>query len=81
MEVDLIIERPGKSDVYIEIKSTDSITENMLTFFKKLTKDAKNVEALCLSNDPYAKKFDHVLALPWQAGIKKIFDDFDRLSV
>ena len=45
----------------------------MLTFFKKITKDAGDTEALCLSNDPYAKKFDNVLALPWQEGIKKYF--------
>lgn len=74
VEVDLIIERPGKSTLYIEIKSTDGIRSDMLTFFKKISKDEKNVEALCLSNDPYAKKFDHVLALPWQEGIKKIFN-------
>lgn len=73
VEIDLIIERPGKNTLYIEIKSTDNIKSEMLTFFKKIAKDAKNVEALCLSNDPYAKKFDNVLALPWQEGIKKIF--------
>lgn len=72
--MDLIIERPGKSTLYIEIKSTDEVKIETLTFFKKISKDEKNVEALCLSNDPYAKKFDHVLALPWQEGIKKIFD-------
>lgn len=75
VEVDLIIERPGKSKLFIEIKSTDEIKVEMLTFFKKITKDEKDVEALCLSNDPYAKKFDHVLALPWQEGIKKIFHE------
>ena len=74
IEVDLIIERPGKKTVYIEIKSTDNVTDSMLTYFKKITKDAGPVEALCLSNDIYAKKFDHVLSLPWQAGIKKIFE-------
>lgn len=58
----------------IEIKSTDDIQSNMLTYFKKITQDTENIEALCLSNDPYAKKFDHVLALPWQDGLKKIFD-------
>lgn len=74
VEVDLIIERPGQSTLFIEIKSTENIELNMLTYFKKLTADADNVEAICLSNDPYAKKFDHVLALPWKDGIKKIFD-------
>lgn len=76
VEVDLIIERPGKSTIYIEIKSTDHIQPTMLTYFKKITQDVDNVEAYCLSNDPYAKKYDHVLALPWKEGIKKIFDNF-----
>ncbi len=74
VEVDIIIERPGKNTLYIEIKSTDSIQENMLTYFKKITGSVKDIEAICLSNDPYAKKFDHVLAIPWKEGIKKIFD-------
>jgi hypothetical protein len=29
---------------------------------------------MCLSNDPYAKQFEDVLALPWQQGLAKIFD-------
>ena len=74
VEIDLIVERPGKSTLYIEIKSTSNVTPEMLTFFKKIAEDAGQVEALCLSNDPYTKKFGNVLALPWQAGIKKIFD-------
>lgn len=74
VEIDLIIERPGKTTVLIEIKSADDIRSDMLTYFKKITEDIKNSEAFCLSNDPYAKKFDHVLALPWQVGLKKIFD-------
>lgn len=75
VEVDLIIDRPGKKNVYIEIKSTDNIQANMLTYFSKITKDTPDIEAICLSNDPYAKKFDHVLAFPWQQGIKSIFDE------
>ncbi len=74
VEVDLIIERPGKSTLYIEIKSTDNIQSNSLTYFKKMTAHVDNVEAMCFSNDPYAKKFDHVIALPWKEGIKKIFE-------
>ncbi len=77
VEVDLIVERPGKSTLYIEIKSTDNVQENMLTYFKKITSDAgDNVEAICLSNDPYAKKFDQVLVLPWREGMNKVFDNF-----
>lgn len=74
VEIDLIIERPGQRSLFIKIKSTENIELNMLTYFKKLTEGVDNVEAICLSNDPYAKKFDHVLALSWKDGIKKIFD-------
>ncbi|MDQ2994799.1 MAG: AAA family ATPase [Pseudomonadota bacterium] len=80
VEVDLIIERPGEPTIYIEIKSTDNIQSSMLTYFKKITSDAKDVDAICLSNDPFAKKFDHVIALPWQEGIKKIFGDYYNLQ-
>jgi predicted AAA+ superfamily ATPase len=81
VEVDLIIERPGKSTLYIEIKSTANIQSDMLTYFKNIASDAGNVEAMCLSNDPYTKKFDHVLALPWQEGIKKIFETLQQPQV
>lgn len=73
-EVDLIIDRPGKTTIAIEIKSTDNIKPDMLTYYKSLTADMPNTDTYCLSNDPYAKKFDHVLALPWQTGLKKIFE-------
>jgi len=74
VEVDLVIERPGKTTIFIEIKSTDRIQSEMLTNFKKITKNIKNSEVLCLSRDPYRKQFDHTLALPWQDGLKQIFE-------
>jgi len=73
-EVDLVIDRPGKTTLYIEIKSTDNIQVEMLTYFKKLTKDVKNSEAICLSRDKYHKQYDHVRAMPWQDGLKNIFE-------
>lgn len=74
VEVDLIIERPGKTTLYIEIKSSDTIHSTNLTYFKNLTKNITDIEALCLSCDPYRKQFDHIIAMPWQDGLKYIFD-------
>lgn len=72
-EIDLIIERPGEKLLLIEIKSTREIDDRLISKFKKISGEFDQSECLCLSNDPYAKKFDHVLALPWQEGLKHIF--------
>ena len=72
-EIDLIIERPGQKTLLIEIKSTQDVREEKLKHIIKLKPEFKNAEALCLSNDPYPKQFDQVLALPWQQGLEKIF--------
>lgn len=74
VEIDLIIERPGKTTVLIEIKSTDKILPGMLTQFIKISQTINNSIALCLSRDVYRKQFEHVLALPWQDGLKEIFE-------
>lgn len=72
-EIDLVVERPGKPLLLIEIKSTNHITEKDLSSFIQISKDMPNSEAICLSCDPYQKQFDHVLAMPWQDGLRKFF--------
>ena len=64
---------PKIAFLYIEIKSTDQIQASMLTNFKTLTKDISNSEVLCFSNDPFSKKFDHVIAIHWREGLKYVF--------
>lgn len=73
VEVDLIVERPGLPLLFIEIKSTNHIRSDNLLAFTKIVEDFKDCEAICLSNDPAAKQFGSILALPWQAGLKKYF--------
>jgi len=73
LEIDLIIERPGQSTLLIEIKSTREVTKPMLKALGLLKNEIPNAEAWCLSNDPYAKKFDDLLVLPWQQGLENIF--------
>ena len=75
VEVDLIVERPGKSILFIAIKSTDEIERTDLSGFIRLSRDFGDCEAICLSRDRYMKKLDIVTAYFWQDGIKYIFDD------
>lgn len=75
VEVDLIVERPGKQLLCIEIKSSDSINERDLSSFYTLTKDLPNSEAIVLSQDRFMKKFDHVTCYPWKQGIEHYFPE------
>ena len=73
VEVDLIVERPGKPLLFIEIKSTDEIERSDLSGFIRLSKDFGECEAIVLSRDPYRKKIDHVISFFWRDGIKYLF--------
>ncbi len=71
VEIDLVVERPGKPLLLIEIKSNDNVSKESISSFIKLTKDFEECEAICLSNDRFAKIIDSVKVYPWQEGIKK----------
>ncbi len=72
-EIDLIVERPGKPLLCIEIKSATMISPQSLRSFIDLTKDLPDSEAICLCNEKYIKQIEHVTVFPWQLGIKEYF--------
>jgi len=73
VEIDLIVERPGKGLLCIEIKSSEEIIRENISSFITITKDIINSEAICICNDEYMKKIDHVLVLPWRIALQKYF--------
>lgn len=73
VEIDLVVERPGKELLCIEIKSAEKITRENISSFISITKDMENSEAICICNDEYTKKIDHVLVLPWRVALQKYF--------
>lgn len=73
-EIDLIVERPGREPVLIEIKSTDRTTIEDVKNLIHFQKDFPKSKLLCLSRDPHHKLISGVEVSPWQEGIKKIFD-------
>ncbi|MEI8320766.1 MAG: hypothetical protein WCG05_01990 [Alphaproteobacteria bacterium] len=54
VEIDLIVERPGKK-ILCTVKEID------------------HSEAICISQEPRAKKIGDVLVLPWQEALEKYF--------
>jgi uncharacterized protein len=72
-EIDLIVERPGKSLLCIEIKSATQINREEISTFIRLSEDIPHSEAVVFCNEKYAKKIDSVLILPWQQGLAQYF--------
>src|SRR3990167_11191348 len=75
VEVDLIVERPGEKLLLIEIKSKTCVDQSDLKSLNNIASDFEKCEAVCFSCDPHTKKIDDVMIYPWQAGIKKFFDE------
>lgn len=78
VEIDLVVERPGKKLLCVEIKSSDAINSNDISAFIKLTRDIENCEAIVLSQDRFMKKFDHVTCYPWKQGLSECFPEVER---
>lgn len=72
-EIDLIIERPGKTTLLIEIKSVALVDERALRHLRNFATDIKNAEPLVLSQDTSKKKIENIVCLFWQDGISYIF--------
>jgi uncharacterized protein len=64
-EVDLIIDRPGQSDVLVEIKSTAKIKKEHADVLLSLAEDFPTSELYVLSNDHESKSFGRVKCLHW----------------
>jgi predicted AAA+ superfamily ATPase len=73
VEIDLVVERPGKKILFIEIKSTNSVRHEDLTSIAKVVNDFGKCETVCFSCDPRQKKIGNIMVYPWQVGIKKFF--------
>ncbi len=74
-EIDLIVERPGKPLLCIEIKSATNINLEDISAFAKLCRDLPQAEPIVLCNEKYIKKIDDVIVLPWQQGIQQYFSN------
>lgn len=75
VEIDLVIKRPGKKLLLLEIKSKTKVSESDAKALETLGKDLdKNSERLLISMDSLEQKFAGTRALHWQKAIKELFD-------
>lgn len=72
IEVDLVIERPGKPLVLVEIKSSEQVDERNTKALISLQKEFPNSELRLWSRSSLSRKIGEVLALPWQEGLKEL---------
>ena len=74
-EIDLIIERPGKKDVLVEIKSTNNVHKKHIQTLHRFKKDwpCGACEAQVWSEESQAKMIDKVKCLFWKEGLKRLF--------
>ena len=73
VEIDLICERPGKTDLLIEIKSTDSVNKEDVKNLASISKDwGKPFEAQVWSLDTTQKSIQGISCLPWKQGLAEL---------
>jgi len=72
LEIDLVLDRPGRPTAFIEIKSSDCVTERDLSSLNRFLNDTLAGEGFCLSLDLHEKKIGHVSCFPWTQGLKAL---------
>ena len=74
VEIDLIIERPESRLLLIEIKSTNTVTEEDAQALETLGKDVdKKADRWLISNDPLERRFGSTRALHWKKAMNILF--------
>lgn len=73
VEIDLIVERPGKIPLLIVIKSTDRVMAPDLQGLKTISKDFGPCERFLFCREPVARMSDEVMIMSWDEGLKHIF--------
>lgn len=74
VEIDLVVERPGKPLLFLEIKSKDNVQEHDIKELRMVKRDLPDAEYACFSNDECKKKIEGVDVYPWREGLKQLFD-------
>ena len=77
-EIDLIIDRPGRSSVLLEIKSSSRVDERDIRTLSKFQADMPDADAYCLSMDPFVKRIGKIDLLPWEEGLCRVGLDVTR---
>ncbi len=72
VEIDLIIDRPGKPIALVEIKSTEKVQNKHISYLQRTLPDFSEAEAFCSSRDQVRKRIGCVLCLHWKEAFKEL---------
>ena len=72
LEIDLIVERPGQKTAFIEIKSSDKITDAHLKHLAAAAADRPEIDAYCFCQETRARKVGKIMVVPWQEGFERL---------
>jgi len=72
VEVDLIIDRPGQSQILLEIKSSDRIDDRHVKNLVHFNKDFPDAELICASRVAHKQVVNGIKVLPWKDSLTYI---------
>jgi predicted AAA+ superfamily ATPase len=75
VEIDLILDRPGKPLALVEIKSGKNVTPRQLSPLLRISKDIPGAEAICLCREESPRKVGKVAVLPWMEGLERLLGE------
>ncbi|MDR0738391.1 MAG: ATP-binding protein [Prevotellaceae bacterium] len=70
LEIDFVL---GDHEVAIEVKSTNDVQSRHLKGLKAFAEEYPVKKLIIISNDPYPRKVDNVLILPWQTFLQQLW--------
>ena len=74
-EIDLIIERPARSTLLLEIKSSHTLRAEDFRNLNQFAKDIPDSKAFCLYGGDQNLGFGDVQCLNWRVGIQRILGE------
>ena len=72
VEVDLIIDRPGQSQILLEIKSSDRVDDRHVKNLVHFNKDFPDAELICASRVAHKQVVKGIKVLPWKDSLAYI---------
>ena len=76
--MDLVIDRPGQSQVLVEIKSADRIDDRHVKNLVHFRDDFLNTELICVSRVAQKQIVNDITVMPWQEAL--VFIGLHRLN-
>lgn len=72
IEIDLVIERPGKRQLFVEIKSAEFVHDVALRPLQSVVEGVKGSEGICISREGRKRKVGNILVCPWRDALSEI---------